>query len=106
MLGSVEEVKRLRKVAVVLALLAPACGQDGGQSATPTSPTTVDTTAPSDPGASTTAPANTSRTTSPSGAGAVVPKTLAFTAAGVDGAQVVGADFAGKDVALWFWAPW
>lgn len=37
---------------------------------------------------------------------AEVPEELRFTAAGVDGDQVVGADFAGKDVALWFWAPW
>ena len=34
------------------------------------------------------------------------PAPLRFDAAGLDGSRVNGADFAGKDVALWFWAPW
>lgn len=35
-----------------------------------------------------------------------VPAALQFSAAGVNGSQVEGADYAGRDVALWFWAPW
>jgi hypothetical protein len=31
---------------------------------------------------------------------------LDFKAPKLGGGQVVGSDFAGKDVALWFWAPW
>ena len=31
---------------------------------------------------------------------------LDFTAPKLGGGQVVGSEFAGKDVALWFWAPW
>lgn len=38
--------------------------------------------------------------------GRPVPDALQFRAAGLDGTAVNGADFAGKDVALWFWAPW
>ena len=34
------------------------------------------------------------------------PALLRFDAAGLDGSRVNGADFAGKDVAMWFWAPW
>lgn len=35
-----------------------------------------------------------------------VPEILDFTAATIDGGQVVGAEHAGQAVALWFWAPW
>lgn len=31
---------------------------------------------------------------------------LDFSAPAVGGGQVVGADYAGRDLALWFWAPW
>ncbi len=31
---------------------------------------------------------------------------LDFTLPGVTGPQVRGADYAGKSLALWFWAPW
>jgi hypothetical protein len=31
---------------------------------------------------------------------------LDFTAPAVGGGQVAGADYAGRDLALWFWAPW
>lgn len=31
---------------------------------------------------------------------------LDFTAPKLGGGQVVGSEFVGKDVAIWFWAPW
>lgn len=31
---------------------------------------------------------------------------LDFSAPGLDGPAVRGADYSGQDVALWFWAPW
>lgn len=31
---------------------------------------------------------------------------LDFTAPKLGGGKVVGSEYAGKDVALWFWAPW
>ena len=34
------------------------------------------------------------------------PQILDFTAPQLDGGEVNGADYSGKDVALWFWAPW
>jgi hypothetical protein len=35
-----------------------------------------------------------------------VPEVLRFSAPRLGGGRVVGADYAGRDVALWFWAPW
>lgn len=37
---------------------------------------------------------------------ATVSDQLDFTAPDVRGGQVVGAEFAGQDVVVWFWAPW
>ena len=31
---------------------------------------------------------------------------LEFRAPQLGGGQVIGSEFVGKDVALWFWAPW
>lgn len=98
-------MRRLFRAAVILVLVASACGRGGGNSASPAGPSTADTSTPADPGASTTAPNGDAPTSAPP-AGPAVPEALAFSVAGVDGAQVVGADYAGKDVALWFWAPW
>ncbi len=107
---------RVTVAAAALAVLTSACGSDtdpgtalppptvqAGAVTTTGVPTTgVPTTgvptpearsAPTGPPATTVAPAD-------------VPEQLRFSVAGVDGAQVVGADYAGKDVALWFWAPW
>lgn len=36
----------------------------------------------------------------------VVPDLLDFTADAVEGGQVIGAEFAGETLAVWFWAPW
>ena len=41
-----------------------------------------------------------------SGAQVVGGSILDFTLPGVDGPEVRGADYAGKALALWFWAPW
>jgi hypothetical protein len=53
-----------------------------------------DVAAPSSPAGSTAAPAP------------GVPAALAWSADLVEGGQLDGADLAGGDVALWFWAPW
>lgn len=37
---------------------------------------------------------------------APTPKLLNFTAPRLGGGQVVGSELAGKDVAMFFWAPW
>lgn len=74
------------------ALLLAACGTGGEQQTTqPTAST----------GPTTTATASAGPTT-----GAAVPDILDFTAETVRGEQVAGADYAGQDVVLWFWAPW
>jgi hypothetical protein len=35
-----------------------------------------------------------------------LPEKLDFTLPGVSGEQVEGADYAGRDLVIWFWAPW
>jgi hypothetical protein len=35
-----------------------------------------------------------------------VPPVLAFTAETVQGEVVAGSDYAGRDLLVWFWAPW
>jgi hypothetical protein len=42
--------------------------------------------------------------TSPGGVD--VPRALRFTAPALGGGTIDGADFAGHDLAMWFWAPW
>lgn len=39
-------------------------------------------------------------------AGRGAPKALDFTATLIDGGQISGSDLAGRDVILWYWAPW
>ncbi|ATW52858.1 hypothetical protein CGZ69_26160 [Streptomyces peucetius subsp. caesius ATCC 27952] len=72
-----------------------------------TSSTTADTPDKTPPspaaGASTPAAPTASASTSPS---AEVPEKLQFTAETVDGKPFEGSTLAGKDVVLWFWAPW
>jgi hypothetical protein len=80
--------------AVGLAAVLTGCG--GGA---PTETADAPSTTTAGPGAAPT-------TGSPDGPPAAVPDALRFTAEGVDGSLVVGADYAGRDVALWFWAPW
>lgn len=40
------------------------------------------------------------------GAAPEVPDELDFVAPDVRGGQVVGAELAGQDLVIWFWAPW
>lgn len=57
-------------------------------------------------GCATTAPAPTGPQTQAPMEDAGIPEILNFSAPQLDGDTVDGADYAGKDVALWFWAPW
>ena len=76
---------------VCAALLASACSSEPSEphAADPSTPTPVTTTAPT-PDRST--PAATA--------------VLRFTAPRLGGGTIDGEDFAGRDVAFWFWAPW
>jgi len=71
---------------VVVALLTAACGSSGGTD----TGVTVKRPAPSTKGSTS----------------ATVADALDFTLPGVIGAPIRGADYAGKSLALWFWAPW
>lgn len=85
--------------------MASACGSGGKDAGVPAaSPTTVSAPTSGPAPTSDSAAPSTTPTTMPGAA--AVPEALRFTAASIDGARVVGADYAGKDVALWFWAPW
>lgn len=52
------------------------------------------------------APAGAPKPASDGENGASVPDILDFTAPLVGGGELNGADYAGKPVAAWFWAPW
>jgi hypothetical protein len=87
-----------------LLLLAAACTSAGGEGAedTPVSPPAVSTTSP---------PPSESPEPGDEGEGAQsggepTPEVLRFSAPKLGGGTVEGADHSGRDVAIWFWAPW
>ncbi len=82
---------------VAASLVVAACGSSAG----------TDQSEPARTSTSSSAPASgpTSAPTSAPEAPAV-PAALDFTLPGVTGPSVRGADYAGKSLALWFWAPW
>jgi ABC-type glycerol-3-phosphate transport system substrate-binding protein len=85
--------RRLASLLAAAALLA-ACGSDPEPVATAEATNTTGATAP------TTATSGTDETPTE------VPEALDFVAPDLRGGEVVGADLAGQDVVLWFWAPW
>lgn len=86
----------MRRLATVfaLALAVAGCGSAGTQSGS--APPSDQAGAPAAAASSTAAPAG-DRT------GSTVPFA---TVPAVGGGQIDGADLAGRDLALWFWAPW
>lgn len=87
---------RLAASLLAVALAAAACGGSGDEdvAAAPAAETTTTTAGTSSP------------TEAEAPAGPAVPEQLDFVAPDVRGGQVVGADFAGQDLVIWFWAPW
>jgi hypothetical protein len=100
----------VRSVGVVAAfvLAAAACSSSGGTTAdvpeTPAveSPTSQPSEAPSPAGNGGGGNGNGGG----GGNGGPVPEVLRFSAPRLSGGTVEGEDFAGRDVAIWFWAPW
>lgn len=45
-------------------------------------------------------------TATPAATAPGIPEVLAFSATTIDGRTVQGADYAGQDLLVWFWAPW
>ena len=72
---------------IAVTLLTAACGSSGGTQ----KGIAIKTPAPSTKGTPSATP---------------VADSLDFTLPGVTGPQIRGADYAGKSLALWFWAPW
>ena len=89
-----------RTVAALLAgaLALAACGGSGDE-AEVAATTTPDT-------AATTTDAPATAPTTGGDAAVEVPDELDFVAPDVRGGQVVGAELAGQDLVIWFWAPW
>jgi hypothetical protein len=82
-------VKRL----LVIVLLAAACSAPAGDVAAPTTGT-PDGPSPAGGGAQQTETAD------------GVPAALDWSVDRLGGGQIDGGDLAGRDVVLWFWAPW
>ena len=82
-------MKRLLAIVVLLA----ACGAPSGDIAAPATGATG-----TPPAAGTAAPTQV--------AAAGVPEALDWSAERLGGGQIEGGDLAGRDVVLWFWAPW
>lgn len=81
---------RILSLLLALLLLVAGCAGDGGDAGTVA--TDAAGSADSDPQGDADA--------------AAVPEALRFTATTVDGGTFEGADYAGQDLMLWFWAPW
>jgi hypothetical protein len=90
--------RRLIAAVIALTLGAAACAEAGTSSVadSPTSPSASPSVTPN-------GPKPTKTTVSP---GVEVPELLDFEAQLLGGGTFRGADLAGKDVAIWFWAPW
>ena len=89
-------------LAASAALGLSACGgsADTGTDAAAPATTSSEEEAPAaDPSSGAPPPAS-------SDGGGEVPEALAFTATTVGGESFDGASLAGRDVAIWFWAPW
>jgi hypothetical protein len=81
-------------------LVAAACASGGPDDATETGPgsSSVTSPTPQDPSPTDRGGAG--------GSGRPVAEVLRFSAPRLGGGTIEGVDFAGKDVAFWFWAPW
>lgn len=85
-----------------MALLAASCAAGPEETAqpgpTPVSPTT-------DPSPEPTGPPEV-ESPEPEPEETVAPRELRFTAPRLGGGEIRGVEYAGRDVAIWFWAPW
>jgi len=92
-----------------LLMLAAACSTAGGGAAedAPASPPAESATTP--PPAGSAAPGGQGTDQGEGGvedAGRPTPEVLRFSAPKLGGGTVDGEDYSGRDVAIWFWAPW
>lgn len=94
------------RLALLAALLTgvglAACGTDDPASTTTTPATSTTSSTPPTTPATGSGPTESS-TTAPA---VEVPEYLDFVAPDVRGGQVIGAELAGQDLVIWFWAPW
>ncbi|MEU7801546.1 thioredoxin-like domain-containing protein [Micromonospora arborensis] len=97
--------RRVGTAAALTAALLGAVSCTGTANPAPAVAGTAPAVASTAPATTGTAPAATP-TGSPSAAPAPVPDILRFTGTTLTGAAFDGAQFAGRPVVLWFWAPW
>lgn len=87
-----------------LALLAASCAAEPAETARPgppgATPTSNEAPEPAGPTEAESPEPEPTETAHP------VPRELRFTAPRLGGGQIRGAEYAGRDVAVWFWAPW
>jgi hypothetical protein len=96
---------RLAAGVAVMVLLA-ACAGDGDGLAAPDAATPDSGEGPAATDPATPAPGGTGPGGTPPGDTAPANPDLAFTAPTVDGGQLDASALDGRDVVLWFWAPW
>lgn len=100
--------RRILPLLAALALVAVACGggDGGGLADRDTAPRTPDVTGPTaatEPGQAATGPDEVAADPSPD---ASPDRRFAFEAPLVEGGTYDGTQLQGRDVAIWFWAPW
>lgn len=99
---------RILPLLAALALVAGACGGGGGgdvadQDPAPRTPDVTGPTVATEPGQAETGPDGVPTGPSPT---APEDRRFAFEAPLVEGGTYDGTQLAGRDVAIWFWAPW
>lgn len=99
-MGSRRLGRRWIPVTAVLVLALTSCGSLGAERATSPDPEPAPTS-PTAPATSSPRPTN-----EPEDPPTEAPPELRFTAPAVEGGTIEGADYAGRDLVIWFWAPW
>ena len=101
-------MRRLLAALSCVAVLGAACGGAGGEGQDAAAPATGSPSgSEATSAAPSTSPSAMAPSPAPSSADGQVPEAFAFRAPALDGSgPVVGANYAGRDVVLWMWAPW
>lgn len=89
-------------VAAALALVASACASQAPEGSSPEPAAPASSPPPAAPSPDPTSGEGGDEEAPPP----EVPRELRFTAPALGGGTIDGADYAGRDLVIWFWAPW